>query len=409
MDGHLNMTLLPRLARKTDSKILFVVLDGVGGCIGDEPTALERAACPQLDALAAESALGRTIPVTFGVTPGSGPGHFAVFGYDPLEVDIGRGLLEALGVGARIETGDVAIRGNYCTLDDEGVVLDRRAGRIPTDQSALLTKMLGETIQNIDDVEIEMFPLLQHRFAAVLRGPGLAGSVADTDPQEVGLAPFAARALDEPSHKTAVVANTFASRARDALAGQDVANGVLLRGFGGRPNIPTLPELAQLSPCAVAAYPAYRGVAELLGMHVEQSVAPTSTIAEEVDALTSVWNAGHDFFFLHVKGTDSAGEDGDTDRKASVIEAFDKELPRIRELNPDVIVITGDHSTPGPMAAHSWHPVPTLLWGPRCEPDAQTVFDEHSCHAGRLGIQLPSTAMLRLALANAGKLAKYGA
>ncbi len=409
MDGRLNMTLLPRLARKTDSRILFVVLDGLGGVIGSEPTALERAACPNLDALAAESALGRTIPVTFGVTPGSGPGHFAVFGYDPLEVDVGRGLLEALGVGADVRTGDVAIRGNYCTLDGEGLLLDRRAGRIATELSQPLTKKLGETIARIDDVEVHMHPLLQHRFAAVLRGPGLAGNVADTDPQEVGVAPFAARALDEPSHKTAVIANTFVKRANEALEGQDAANGVLLRGFGGRPQIPTLPELAQLSPCAVAAYPAYRGVAELIGMHVVRSVAPTSTIADEVDVLESVWNDGHDFFFLHVKGTDSAGEDGDTDRKAAVIEAFDKELPRVRALNPDVIVITGDHSTPGPMAAHSWHPVPTLLWGPWCEPDTQTTFDEHACHAGRLGIQLPSTAMLRLALASAGKLAKYGA
>lgn len=408
-DAHLNQTLLPQIARQTDSRIVFIVLDGVGGVLGSEPTALQRSAHPHLDELARESALGRHHPVGWGITPGSGPGHFSIFGYDPVALDVGRGLLEALGVGVEVRPGDVCARGNYCTLDAEGKLLDRRAGRIATELASPLTASLNEAIDTLEGAEIEVHHGLQYRFALVMRGEDLQGAVADTDPQQIGVAPLDAKALDAGSNQTAVVANAFIARAQELLGDRDVANSVLLRGFSGRPPIPTLGEMARLRPAAIAAYPAYRGVARLLGMDIIDGVGPTSTIADEVDALERVWDDGHDFFFLHVKGTDSAGEDGDVDRKAAVIEAFDKELPRIRALNPDAILVTGDHSTPGPMAAHSWHPVPTLLWGPWCEPDGVAVYDEVSCHAGRLGEGIPAPALLRLLMASAGKLAKFGA
>lgn len=409
MDASINMRYLPQLARQTDTRIVYVVLDGLGGVVGHEPTALQRSKHPNLDALAAESALGRQIPLAYGITPGSGPGHFALFGYDPFETNVGRGLLEALGVGVDVRSGDVAIRGNYCTVDGEGHLTDRRAGRIPTEQSRKLTEGLGEAVANIGDVKVEMHAGLQHRFAVVLRGPGLESNVADTDPQRTGVAPLLARALSEGAGKTAKVVNTFVTRAKEFLAERDVANSVLLRGFSSRPDLPTLHDIAKLRPAAIAAYPAYRGVARLIGMDLIEGVDPTSTIADEVTALEKAWKQDYDFFFLHVKGTDSAGEDGDEDKKAQVIEQFDEVLPRIRALQPDVIIVTGDHSTPGPMAAHSWHPVPLLIHGPWCEADSHRVFDEEACHSGRLGPALPAPAILRLGLANAEKLAKFGA
>ncbi len=409
MDPRSNLRLLPPLARKTPTRIVFVVLDGLGGVIGREPTALQRSRHPHLDELAAESALGRQVPVADGITPGSGPGHLAVFGYDPLDVAVGRGLLEALGVGATIGPGDVAARGNYCTLDGAGRLVDRRAGRLGTEHTRPLTQRLASAILEIEGVRVEVLPGLQHRFALVLRGEGLGADVADTDPQVTGVAPLPARATDACSATTARIVDRFVQRARELLSAEPRANGVLLRGFSGRPALATLSEMARLTPCAIAPYPAYRGVARLLGMEVIQEPGPGASIAQEVDALERVWNGGYDFFFLHVKGTDSAGEDGDEARKSRVIEEFDAQVPRIRALNPDVIVVTGDHSTPGPMAGHSWHPVPVLLYGPWCEPDGVAAFDEVHCHRGRLGHNLPATSLLPLALANAGKLGKYGA
>lgn len=404
-----NPVLLPRLARKTPSRILFVVLDGLGGALGKEPTALERAHHPHLDGLARRSALGRYVPVADGITPGSGPGHLSVFGHDPLDVEVGRGLLETLGVGVDVAPGDVCARGNLCTLDARGVLVDRRAGRIPTEESRPLAAELGARIPSIEDVAVEVHAGLQYRFSVVFRGPGLSDRVADTDPQAVGVAPLPARALDPASAKCARVADRFVARAREVLGQRARANGVMLRGFSGRPPLATLEAMAGLTCCAVAAYPAYRGVARLLGMDLAPGVEPTSTIAQQVDALERAWKGPHDFFFLHVKGTDSAGEDGDEARKAQVIEAFDVEVPRLLALAPDVILVTGDHSTPGPMAGHSWHPVPFLLSGPWCEPDGLPRFDEACCRRGALGSGVPGTSLLRYALANAGKLAKFGA
>ncbi len=404
-----NATLLPRLARVTPSRILFVVLDGLGGALGPEPTALERAHHPHLDALARRSALGRYLPVAEGVTPGSGPGHLSVFGHDPLTTDVGRGLLETLGVGVDVAAGDVCARGNFCTLDGAGLLADRRAGRIPTEESRPLAVALRRGIPRLEDVDVEVHAGLQYRFSVVFRGPGLSDRVSDTDPQVTGVAPLPATAQDDASAKLARLADRFVAAARELLRARERANAVLLRGFSGRPPLATLHELARLTPVAVAAYPAYRGVARLLGMDLAPGVEPTSTIADEVAALERAWAGRHDFFFLHVKGTDSAGEDGDEARKARVLEAFDAELPRLLALRPDVILITGDHATPGPLAGHSWHPVPFLLHGPWCEPDGLPRFDERCCRRGALGSAVPGPALLRLALANAGKLAKFGA
>jgi 2,3-bisphosphoglycerate-independent phosphoglycerate mutase len=410
-----NPALLPRLARATETRVLFVVLDGLGGCLSpDAPTALEQSEHPHLDTLAAEGALGRWVPIAPGITPGSGPGHFALFGYDPLALEVGRGVLETLGLGVDVAPGDVTARANFATMAPDGRLLDRRAGRIPTDDATPLTKALAAAVPSVEDVRVELHPGLQHRFALVLRGPGLSDAVADTDPQREGVpaadpAPLEASSTAPAAVKTARVAAAFLQRAHAFLRGQSKANTVLLRGFSGRPAMPTLRERARLTPVAVAAYPAYLGVARLLGMDVAPGVSPKSTIADEVTALERAWQGPYDFFFLHVKGTDSAGEDGDEVRKARVIEEFDREVPRIRALKPDVIVVTGDHSTPGPMKGHSWHAVPFLMHGRWVEPDEQTRFHERACAAGRFGGWFPATSVLPVALACAGKLAKHGA
>jgi 2,3-bisphosphoglycerate-independent phosphoglycerate mutase len=405
-----NPTLLPRIARRTDSKILLVVMDGLGGCIiPGTPTALERARHPHLDRLATEGSVGRQIPIAPGITPGSGPGHFAIFGYDPLSTEVGRGVLETMGLGVPVAPGDVTARANFATAGPGGLLTDRRAGRIPTDEATPLARALAAAIPTIEDVRVEIHPGLQHRFALVLRGPGLADAVSDTDPQLEGKPSLRPEALTPAAEKTARVTRAFLERANAFLAKQPKANTVLLRGFSGRPALPTLGERAQLRPVVVAAYPAYLGVARILGMDVAEGVSPKSTIADEVTVLEREWRKPYDFFFLHVKGTDSAGEDGDEERKARVIEEFDRELPRIRALAPDVILITGDHSTPGPMKGHSWHGVPFLLHGPYVEPDEATRFDEPSCGKGRFGGFFPSLSLMPMALACAGKLQKYGA
>lgn len=405
-----NPTLLPRIARRTDSKILLVVMDGLGGCIlPGTPTALERARHPHLDRLAGEGALGRQIPIAPGITPGSGPGHFAIFGYDPLTTEVGRGVLETMGLGVPVAAGDVTARANYATASPAGLLTDRRAGRIPTEEALVVSKALASAIPTIEDVRIEIHPGLQHRFALVLRGPGLCDAVSDTDPQAEGVASLVPTALTPAAEKTARITRTFLERANAFLRTRTKANTVLLRGFSGRPVMPTLVERAQLRPVAIAAYPAYLGVARILGMDVADGVSPKSTIADEVSVLEREWTKPYDFYFLHVKGTDSAGEDGDEDRKARVIEEFDRELPRIRALSPEVILITGDHSTPGPMKAHSWHGVPFLLHGTWVEPDGATRFDEPACGQGRFGSFFPSLSLMPVVLACAGKLAKYGA
>jgi 2,3-bisphosphoglycerate-independent phosphoglycerate mutase len=347
--------------------------------------------------------------VTPGVTPGSGPGHLALFGYDPLAVEVGRGVLETVGLGIEVRPGDVTARANFATSGADGRLTDRRAGRIPTEAATKIARGLGAAVPRIEDVAVEVHPGLEHRFALVLRGAGLSDAVSDTDPQAEGVLPLPPRPLLPAAEKTARVVAELLRRARAHLAAEPAANTVLLRGFSGRPALATLSDRAKLRACAVAAYPAYLGVARLLGMDVAPGVTPKSTIADEVTALERAFRGPYDFFFLHVKGTDSAGEDGDEDRKARVIEAFDAEVPRIRALEPDVVLVTGDHSTPGPLRGHSWHPVPFLLHGPWVEPDDATRFDERACAAGRYGSFFPALSLMPVALACAGKLAKFGA
>jgi 2,3-bisphosphoglycerate-independent phosphoglycerate mutase len=404
------MGVIESLALEGTSKIVLLVLDG----LGDLPdpahrgeTPLEAARTPHLDALARASALGRLTPVAPGITPGSGPGHLGLFGYDPLTHLVGRGVLEALGAGIDLRHGDVAARANFCTIDASGIVTDRRAGRIASDVCARLVERLRASAGRIDDVEVVLQAGKGHRFVAVLRGPGLGGAVSDADPHKEGKGIPESHPLEagETHAKTARIANAFIARAAEVLKRETPANGVLMRGLAERPRFPGYRERFKLRAAAIAAYPMYRGVASLAGMDV---FVPAGDGAAEAFAVAAQQWASHDYLFLHVKGTDMAGEDGDFDAKVAAIEAVDRALPDLLALAPDVLCVTGDHSTPVPMRGHSWHPVPVLVHSKVCFPDPHPRFHESTCRTGSLG-DLASKDLVAVLLANAGRLDKYGA
>jgi len=397
--------LFKNIAVQNDRKIVLVVLDGLGGLPVAGLSELETAKTPNLDSLAARSELGLSHPVGIGITPGSGPAHLSLFGYDPLRYDIGRGILEALGIGVEVGAGEVTCRGNFATISD-GLVSDRRAGRISSERNSEIIVFLKDKIKEIDGVKISLYSGEEHRFVLVLQGQGLDDRIADVDPGIVGKPVPDAAAEFESGHKTARVVNEFVVRARDLLASFHPVNGVLLRGFAKSPDIPSMAELFKLRPAAIATYPMYRGLARLVGM----TVLPTGkTMAAEIETLRQHYG-DFDFFFLHVKKTDSWGEDGNFDAKVKVIEEFDTLLPEITALNPDVLVVTGDHSTPAQLAGHSWHPNPVLLHSPfvRPKPEASAGFGESACAVGTLGF-FQAVDLMPLMLANALKLKKYGA
>jgi len=399
-----SLELIRGLSRPSPSKIVLLVIDGLGGLPHPKTgkTELETANTPNLDKLAAGGICGLTDPISPGITPGSTPGHLALFGYDPLKFNIGRGVVEAVGIDFDLKPGDIAARGNFCTVDKEGLITDRRAGRISTEKCAELCQLLGGLV--IDGVKLSVLPVREHRFVIVFQGKGLAPNVSDSDPQRAGVAPKAVTALNPQADQMAVAANRFVEQAKAILAKHHPTNMLLLRGFSQRPKLPTMPEVYRLKPAAIAAYPMYRGLAKLVGMQVLNT---GMTIAEEMTTLKKNYSA-YDFFFLHIKGTDSAGEDGDFERKVKIIEEADKSLPVLARLKPDVIVVTGDHSTPALLKGHSWHPLPIVLYSEWCRPDRVGDFAESACISGGLG-RFPATQIMPLAMANALKLAKFGA
>ena len=394
--------LIGKLAVQNESKLLLLVADGLGGVAPPEATGteLETAATPNLDELAARGTLGLMTPVAPGITPGSGPGHLGLFGFDPMDVVVGRGVLEALGIGFTLEPTDVAARCNFCTVDDEGKITDRRAGRIASEDAEELVRRLDEIA--IEGVEVFARHVREHRFVLVLRGEGLEADVADTDPQREGLAPLRAEALSEASQRTAEVIDEFAAKAREALEGE-AANMVLVRGVSKRPEIPTFGDAYHLSSLALATYPMYRGLAQLVGM----DVAEVATTEEQVAAVAESWD-DYDFFFVHYKPPDSTGEDKHFDAKVEAIEALDGALPSLLERAPDVVVVTGDHSTPSLLGSHSWHPIPVVLSAESCRRDGVEAFGESQCRLGGLG-QFESKHLIALMLAHAGRLEKFGA
>ena len=396
------MDLSPLLI-ENDSTIVVVLMDGLGGYAdADGATELEAASTPHLDALAAEGSTGLVEIVGPGITPGSGPGHLALFGYDPIEFELGRGALSAAGLGVELRAGDVAARGNLCTLHADGTIADRRAGRIASDVAAPLVERLQREV-SIDGVEVVLRHEREHRMLVVLRGEGLDARIADTDPQAVGVEPRAPRALDPAAERTAEVLGELDRQIRVILA-EEAAHAVLMRGFDTHTELPGMAERYGVDAAAIAIYPMYRGIARLLGMTVTDR---PGDLDDQVRQLADNW-ASHDYFFVHHKATDAAGEDGDREAKIAAIEAVDAVIPAIRSLDPDVVMVTGDHATPPQLRAHSWHPVPVLMHGARVGRDGTARFGESSCAQGMLGLR-PMTQMMPLLLAAAGRLAKYGA
>ena len=400
--------LIKSLARKTDTRIVLLVMDGLGGIPHPKTlrTELETAQTDNLDRLARSSQTGLSIPVARGITPGSGPGHLALFGYDPVKYLIGRGILEALGLDMDIRDGDIAARGNFCTIDDDGLITDRRAGRISTDINRELITHLNEI--SLDNAQPIAASGREHRFALLFRpedgGPQLSHALTDSDPQREGLAPLTVTATEPWAGNTANIVNIFLEKATSAIADRHPANGLVLRGFSTTPDLPQMADVYGLNPAAIAAYPMYRGLAKLVGMNV---VETGDTIEDQIQTARDIWN-DHDFFFLHYKYTDSAGEDGDYDAKVEAIERLDRALPALLDLDPDVLVVAGDHSTPTAMAAHSWHPVPLMIRSRQINAGYSETFTERECAKGMLGT-IPATDIMPLALANAGKLDKFGA
>lgn len=396
--------LMRELQIANGSKIVMLVMDGLGGLPMEAggPTELEAARTPNLDRLAVESLCGLSVPIGPGITPGSGPAHLALFGYDPLKYEIGRGVLEALGIGFDLHDEDVAARGNFCTVDEKGLITDRRAGRISTEKNIELCKLLNGI--KLPDVQVFVETVKEHRFVLVLRGEGLTGGLTETDPQQLGVPPLPVEALLPEAERTAQLFNQWVAQAGEILADQRPANMVTLRGLAKNPGLPSMREVYGLRAAAIASYPMYRGVAKLVGMAVLDT---GETVEEEIETLRTHFE-NYDFFFVHVKKTDSAGEDGDFQRKVSVIEHVDELVPAILDLKPEVLIVTGDHSTPALLKSHSWHPVPTLLHSRYCRTDQTDEFSERGCSRGALG-RFRVIDLMPLAMANALRLTKYGA
>lgn len=386
-------------------RIVLLVLDGLGGLPHPETglTELEAARTPTMDELASRSSLGRLIPVAPGVTPGSGPGHLGLFGYDPSHYVIGRGVLSALGVGFELQPGDVAARLNMATLDGAGNIVDRRAGRPSDDVARAVVERVSRELDAPEGVEVFLRHEKEHRAVLILRGAGLHGGVGDTDPQATGVPPLAAEALHPDARDTARALQSVLDQVREILAGESPVNAFTARGVATYEAPPSFKERFGLRAAAVAKYPMYRGVARLVGMEIP-GIPGTDDEAVEMAVGCA---REYDFTFLHFKAPDARGEDGDFDAKVRAIEEGDGQVARLLEAEPDVLMVTGDHSTPAAMQSHSWHAVPLLLHSRYARPSSDQ-FGESACRGGDVGT-MESRHLISLALAHAGRLEKFGA
>ncbi|MFL2763517.1 MAG: 2,3-bisphosphoglycerate-independent phosphoglycerate mutase [Dehalococcoidia bacterium] len=398
----IDLPYLNIVTRNTDSKIIFLVIDGLGGYPDKTgKSELEKAEIPNLDNLVKKSDCGLTIPVSHGITPGSGPGHLSLFGYDPVKYLLGRGVLETLGIDIDLKPNEIAARGNFCTVDNNGYIIDRRANRIHTNISSKIVKELQNI--KIPGIEFKIYSVKDHRFVLIMNGDNLSPEISETDPQLPGLKPLEVRPLSNDSNATASMINKFLNEAKTILSPRETANMILLRGFSKLPNLPNFNLNYKLNACAIAAYPMYRGLSKLLGMDVLNT---GDTFDKEIETLKENFNK-YNFFFLHYKPADAAGEDGDFDKKVKTLEDLDKVIPIIKDIGADVLVIAGDHSTPAILGSHSWHPVPLMIHTNNSTNNNVKQFTEKDLIHGNLGT-FHATKLMMLSLANAGKLNKYG-
>jgi 2,3-bisphosphoglycerate-independent phosphoglycerate mutase len=395
---------IDRLIVKNSKKIIFLIMDGLGGLAQSSggKTELETAIKPNLDRLADSGTCGLLDPVGYGITPGSGPAHFALFGYDPVKYNAGRGLLSAAGLDFPMTEGDLYMRANFATIDGAGLITDRRAGRLTTEKNELICSRLQEKISLRSGTQVFFKTEKEHRALVALRGGEFSEEIEETDPQKTGYPPLYPRALTSQSEKTALIMKELVQKIKETLKDEKTANAMLLRGYALYRRFPSMSERFGLKPLAITSYPMYRGIARLLGMELADE---TNTIDEEIESLQANYDK-YNFFFIHIKYTDSRGEDGQFTEKVKVIEQIDSLIPEICALNPDVLVVTGDHSTPAVMSGHSWHPVPVLLSAANCRQDMAVTFGERACINGGLG-RMPMKYIMSIALAHAGKLQKF--
>jgi len=389
---------------QTESKLVMVVIDGIGGLPVQGKTELEAAKTPNLDRLAYQSICGLIDPISYGITPGSGPSHLALFGYDPFRFEIGRGVMEALGIGLKLTKEDLTARGNFATIDGNGIIVDRRAGRIPTEKNKEVCQFLQSKIREVNGIKVAIYPGKEHRFVIVFQGEGLKDDLTDADPQKDGFKSKGTEGLSKEARRTAEIVNLYLKKVSEVLKPFHPTNAILLRGFSKIPNIPSMFERFKLKPAAIATYPMYRGLARLVEMDVLET---GETLRDEVGTLKKHFN-DYDFFYLHFKKPDSAGEDGKFKLKVKALEEIDRMVPSILRVNPDVLVVTGDHSTPAILKSHSWHPNPILLYSKYIRPDGIRRFTERQCQKGQLG-RFPAMEIIPLMLANGLKLKKFGA
>ena len=404
LDFVMSQSVLQGLAQPADTRLVLLVVDGLGG-LAQEPnglTELEAARTPNMDLLAAEGQTGLSQAIGPGITSGSGPGHLALFGYDPVSNNVGRGALSALGLGVELNDGDVAVRLNFCTVDDQGRILDRRAGRIDSSLNSALVSRLNAI--DVPGIDLQFLTESQHRAVLVLRGSGLDPRIAETDPQRLNVSPVDPEAVHPEAQRTSDVLKHVLAAVRECIGRDSPANFVLMRGYAGRPVFQGIDQLYRINPLCIATYPMYKGLARAVGMDVAEGL---DTLSGEVAELGAQWNS-YDYFFLHVKAPDARGEDGDFDGKVAAIEEVDASVPDILQLQPDVLVVTGDHSTPAVLRQHSWHPSPFLIWGQWVRPDRAEAFGERASETGGLGV-FPAQSIMAMMLGHGGRLAKFGA